>query len=103
MEIRLKEENEQESIYLTQLLDNVKNSFSHSRVMAYVRSLMGDADVISSREICLANNEDFILLILAALKSAEKNAFYRVEFLNSTIDCNGYKIPEMRFINRKGK
>ena len=43
--------------------------------MAYVRSLMGDADVISSREICLANNEDFILLILAALKSAEKNAF----------------------------
>lgn len=103
MEIRLKEENEQESIYLTQLLDNVKNSFSHSRVMAYVRNLMGDADVISSREICLANNEDFILLILAALKSAEKNAFYRVEFLNSTIDCNGYKIPEMRFINRKGK
>jgi len=102
MEIREKEKNEQEIIYLRQFIDHVKNSYSHSRVMAYVRSLMGDADVISSREICLENDEDFILLILGALKSAERNVFYRVEFLNGTIDCNGYKIPEMRFINRKG-
>ncbi len=102
LEIRSEEGQDQDEAYLRQFIERVKNSYSHTRVMAYVKELMGDSDVISSREIQLANDEEFILLLLATLKSAEKNVFYRIEFLDNDIDSNGYKIPEMRIINKRG-
>lgn len=100
--IRIDEGMEKDEAYLRQFIERVKNSYSHTRVMAYVRNLMGDADVISSREITISNDEEFILLMLATLKSTEKNVFYRIEFQNTTVDSNGYKIPEMRIINKRG-
>lgn len=102
MEIRDEEDQEQDAAYLRQFVERVKNSYSHPRVMAYMKQLMGDADVISTKEIRIENDEEFILLILATLKCADKNVFYRTEFLDSTVDSGEYKIPEMRFINKRG-
>ncbi len=102
LEIRSEEETEQDEAYLQQFMERVKNSFTHTKVMDYVKKLMGESDVISSREIRLENDNDFILLMLAALKSTDKNVFYRIEYQNATIHNNGYRIPEMRIIYKRG-
>lgn len=100
LEIRSDEGTERDDIYLRQFMEKVKNSYNHARVMAYVKELMSGSDVISSREIRLANDEEFILLMLATLKSVEKNVFYRIEFLDNAIHSNGYRVPEMRIIRK---
>jgi hypothetical protein len=75
--------------------------YNHQRVMAYVNRLMAGGNIINSSDIRLESDEDFILLILAAVKNAERGLPYRVEFGCDTLDCCGYKIPDMRFV-RKG-
>ncbi|MDD2574472.1 MAG: Wadjet anti-phage system protein JetA family protein [Bacillota bacterium] len=84
-----------------EFLDRAKRSYSHTRVMDFVRSVMGQMDVITGKEIPLPDDEAFILLMLASLKGGERSAFYKVEFTKGYIDNNGYRIPNMRFI-RKG-
>lgn len=86
---------------LESFVKKMASIYSHQRVMAYVNRLMAGGHIINSSDIRLENDEDFILLILAALKNGEKGLPYRVEFGCDTMDCCGYKIPDMRFV-RKG-
>ncbi|NLO83535.1 MAG: hypothetical protein GX094_10875 [Clostridiales bacterium] len=91
-----------EDVLLREFINKVKTSYSHSRVMAFIREAMTSLDTVYSHEIALPDDEAFVLLMLAAIKGGEKNVFYKVEFMDGYVYNNGYRIPEMRFI-RKGK
>ena len=71
--------------------------------MNFVRSVMGQMDVITSNEIPLEGDEDFILLMLASIKGGERSAFYNVEFTKGYTVNNGYRIPNMRLIKKGTK
>ena len=81
-------------------LEKAKKLYSNQKIIAFVDRMMAGKDVLNSLEIRLSSDEDFILLILAALKRGEKNLFYQVDFEEGYHDCNGYTIPHMRFIRR---
>lgn len=83
-------------------LERAKKLYGHQKIVAFVDRLMSGRHVLNSSEIRLSNDEEFILLILAALKSGEKGVFYNVEYEKGYHDCDGYTIPHMRFI-RRGK
>lgn len=82
-------------------IKNAKKIYTRQKVMAFVDRLMAGRDILNSSEIRLENNDEFIMLILAVIDSNEKNRNYRVEFTNGYVECDGYRIPCMRFI-RKG-
>jgi len=86
---------------LESIIKKMNRLYNHQQVLAFVDRLMAGRHIINSSDIKLENDDDFILLILAALKTGEKGLPYKVEFGRGTMDCCGYKIPEMRFI-RKG-
>lgn len=86
-----------------EFMDRAKRSYSHTRVMNFVRSVMGQMDVITSNEIPLEGDEDFILLMLASIKGGERSAFYNVEFTKGYTVNNGYRIPNMRLIKKGTK
>lgn len=81
-------------------IDKAKKSYSHQRVMNFMREVMKGKDVISSAEIPLSGDEEFILLMLASLKGTDKNTFYTVEFFEDYLQNNSYRIPRMRFIRQ---
>jgi len=83
-------------------LEKAKKLYSHQKIIAFVDRLMTGKHVLNSPEIRLSNDEEFILLILAALKNGEKSLFYQVDFEEGYHNCDGYTIPHMRFI-RRGK
>lgn len=83
-------------------LEKAKKLYSHQKIVAFVERLMADKHVLNSPEIRLSNDEEFIMLILAALKNGEKGLFYQVEFEEGYHNCDGYTIPHMRFV-RRGK
>ncbi|HHY82021.1 MAG TPA: hypothetical protein GX505_04995 [Clostridiales bacterium] len=83
-------------------LEKMKNQYSHQRIITFVDRLMENKQILNSLDIKLLNDEEFIMLILATLKNGEKNLFYQINFEEGYHDCNGYTIPNMRFI-RRGK
>ena len=83
-------------------MEKAKKLYSHQKIVAFVERLMADKHVLNSPEIRLSNDEEFIMLILAALKNGEKGLFYQVEFEEGYHNCDGYTIPHMRFV-RRGK
>lgn len=86
---------------LENIVKKMGSLYNHQRVMAFVGRLMDGKHIVNSSDIRLENDEDFILLILAAVKNGERGFPYRVEFGSGTVDCCGYRIPDMRFM-RKG-
>jgi hypothetical protein len=86
---------------LEEFLEKAKRSYSHARIIRFMRSAMAGINVLTSREIPLPDDESFILLMLGTLKGGEKNVFYRVEFNEGYIENNGYRVPEMRFIRKE--
>lgn len=82
-------------------MEKARKLYSHQKVIAFVDRLMTGKLIVNSSDIALQNDEEFILLILAALKNDEKNPLYKVEFLEGYLESGGYRIPNMRFI-RKG-
>jgi hypothetical protein len=85
---------------LQEFIDKAKKSFSHQRVISFMKEVLREKDVVNSGEIVLSGDEEFILLMLAALKGTDKNIFYRVEFFDDYLDNHGYRIPRMRFIRK---
>lgn len=83
-----------------EFLDKAKKSYNHTRIMAFMRNIMKDFDVVYSHEVPLTDDESFILLMLATLKGYDRKAFYRVEFMDGYVYNNGYRIPKMRFIRK---
>lgn len=100
MEVRVSEVGKEVEA-LAEFLNKTRNSYNHTRVMNFVKDLMNDADVVTTRDISVADNETFILLMLAVLNSGERNAFYNVEFLEEYLEKNGYRIPELLFIRKE--
>ena len=86
---------------LAEFLEKAKKSYSHTKIMQFMASVMAGVSVVTSREIPLADDESFILLMLGTLKGGEKNVFYQVEFGEGYLENNGYRIPEMRFIRKE--
>lgn len=100
MEVRVSEDGKEDKA-LAEFLSKTRNAFSHTRVMNFVKGLMNGANVVSMQDIPVADDETFILLMLAVLSSGEKNIFYNVEFLKGYLEKNGYRIPELLFIRKE--
>jgi len=81
--------------------DRVKNSFSHQRIMEFMKGQFKDRLEIESRDIKLMNDEDFVMLILASLKHDEINSFYSVDFKEGYVLNGGYRLPHMKFRRKK--
>jgi hypothetical protein len=83
-------------------VENARKLYSHRKVVLFMENMMAGKQIVNSQDIAINSDEDFVLLILAALKNGEKRLFYQVEFDEGYIYCGRYRIPRMRFV-RKGK
>jgi hypothetical protein len=78
-------------------LRHTANRYSHQRVIDFVMDLLDGRDKVTSREIPLESEDDYILTILAIVKQHERQIPYQVHFNNSDepVTCGIYKIPDM--------
>lgn len=73
---------------------------SIARAWQYLARMLDDREMVTSEELTLDKDDQFIWLLLAAVRSTDLNAPVSVEFLPGEIENNGYRIPRMR-ISRK--
>jgi hypothetical protein len=86
------------------LLEQISNGYPTSRVRAFAEGLLADGkDVISSADISINDDSDFILLILVVIRQNERGMPYSVDMRDGRIERNGYFIPDMVIQKKKKK
>ncbi|MDR2343953.1 MAG: DUF5716 family protein [Spirochaetaceae bacterium] len=84
------------------LAAQMKNVYPPERIRKFVESFFESGKTtVKSEELPINNDTDFILLILAIVRSRERGMNYTVEVRGERVNVNGYVIPRMRF-SKKG-
>lgn len=69
--------------------------YSHQKVLRYILEQLGDRYSLTTEELRLASDDEFIKLLLAVMKNDEKGLPYRVEFKEGYLYVDGYRLPEL--------
>ena len=80
----------------------LNNEYSMAKIMEFMDKLFGERDFITADEIEIDNDNEFIKILLAAIRAGERNSIFKVQFGTGKRETNGYKIPEINF-SRKGR
>lgn len=84
---------------LKEFISKIENSYTSKRIQNHMRQLFGDMPIITTKDIHLASDEEFILLLLGTIQ--EERSFYRIEYTNQYVIKDGYRIPEMKLIKKE--
>lgn len=92
----------QQGNFIDRFLKEATHRYSHQRVLDFIEALLRGKDELSSEDIELASDEDYILLILAIVKQHERNLPYKVRLADTTsrLSKGAYAIPRFT-IHRK--
>lgn len=78
---------------LSEFLEKLKKSYTNEKVDKYMEKIIGDREIITTNDLELKTDEEFILLMLGTMK--EEKSFYKIEYKNKSIIKGKYKIPDM--------
>jgi len=99
--LKVEQNSELSEIAERYLLRQISESFSSSRIRAFINNLFREGnDKIEAKHIALNEDTDFILLILAVIRQDEKGMPYSIEVKDTRIEINGYSIPDMVIYRR---
>jgi hypothetical protein len=62
----------------------------------YVRQLLGDKEFITSDDIPLDNDFDFVMTLMITAEYDYQSSNYRLQLLDGSVCRNGYTIPNMQ-------
>jgi hypothetical protein len=80
------------------IAQQMKNVYSPERIRRFVESFFISGETtVKSESLPLNSDSDFILLILAIVRSRERGMDYTVELQKGRVKNNGYIIPKMIF------
>jgi hypothetical protein len=85
------------------MLKFLRNDYSLQYVRMFMDKLFGDNDSVSTGEIDIPNDREFLLLLLAAIRAGERNTNFKVQAGTGSLRINGYGIPQMVFIRKGGR
>ena len=86
---------------LSAMVEKLRSGYSDARVKSYLNSLFeNERTEVSSSEIAVNNDEDYILTLLSVISAYKGRSGYNISIDEGFVEKNGYRIP--RFILKKG-
>jgi hypothetical protein len=82
------------------ILSTLSDDYSLRKIKEYMEKQFKDRNSVSSGEIEIYNDKEFILLLLAAIRAGERNTGFKAQFGDNFFNTNGYKIPEIMFTKK---
>lgn len=82
-------------------LRSTRNRYAHAKVMRFMEEQFGTSPILPIETVRVETEDDFILILLAALKEGEPGCFYTVEYLTGRIEKSIWGFPRMRFIRKE--
>jgi hypothetical protein len=87
---------------LTEFQQRLSQVYSHHKIVQFILEQLGERRSLAAEELQLASAEEFVKLLLAAVKSDENSLPYRIEFRDGYLYINGYRLPELTIIREGG-
>lgn len=81
----------------------LNNKYSKKNVNEYVDRLLGDKNEITSREIAIENDDDYIMTLLSVVQANDRSSKYSIEFADEEVISGKYEIPLMTYRKRGTK
>jgi hypothetical protein len=66
----------------------------------YVMQLLGGRGSITSEDIPLNNDSDYVMSLMIAAEYDYKKSGYRLEILDGSVERNGYSIPNIKIMKK---
>ena len=83
------------------MVEKLRSGYSDARVKSFMDSLFANGKTeISSTEIAVNNDTDYILTLLSVVKAYKGRSGYRIQLGDGFIEKDGYRIP--KFVLKKG-
>jgi len=97
------EKKEERPQLVESFLEDVRRQYSDRRIDAYIEGLFGAKQEFGTEDVTMEQAEHFILFLLGTLRGREKSAFYSVKFGEGNVNRQGYSLPQVRFMRKKGR
>lgn len=87
-EVKIESEEE-----LREFMKKVGESYTSEKVKNYMDKILGEKQIITTNDVTIDTDEDFILLMLGTI--SEEKSFYNIEYKRQIVQKGKYRIPEM--------
>ena len=81
-----------------EFFEKINNSYTSEKVNQYMENLLGQKPIITTNDININSDEEFILLILGTMRT--EKSFYNIEYNKDFVKKGRYRVPDMT-ISRK--
>ena len=94
------DEDDKAPIVLSDYENIFKSKYSKANVNKYMQSLFDCNDTVSTVDMEIKNDDDFIMSALITVNSNDSNSFYYFKYDNESINKSNYTIPNIKFKKR---
>jgi len=94
-----KEEIEAEMVEFKKRLQMI---YSHQKVLQFIMEQLEGRYSLTTQELKLTCNEEFVKILLAVVKNDEPGLPYKIEFKDGYLYVNGYRLPQLVIARETG-
>lgn len=79
------------------LMPSFEDNYSLIKLRGYIHRLIGEWDAVSTADIDINGDGEFLLVLLSTVRASEKRSGFRAIPEDGSVETNGYKIPAITF------
>lgn len=84
------------------MMASLEGRYSTQQIVAYMKRLLGEKQAVTTAEIGIGDDADFIFLLLATIRAGERRIGFAAEVGQALCEINGYRVPELTFVKKNG-
>jgi len=84
------------------LMKSMHNDYSLQHIKQFMSKLFGDKNYVSTEDMEIPDDREFIMLILSAIRAGERNTDFKAQVGTGGLMVDGYRIPKMAFTRTGG-
>lgn len=78
-----------------------RSKYSKANVKKYMENLFSNNETISTMDLEIKSDEDFVMSALATVNADDTDSFYSFEYKNESISKSNYSVPNISFRKRR--
>jgi hypothetical protein len=97
------EDSEPDEALADELKELLHAKYGKAAVAKYMNKLFENRPVLYSKDVCIDNDEAYIMSLLAILRGEDQDSFYSVQLFDKEFTQGEYTIPQLKFSLKEEK
>jgi len=84
------------------LMRTLSSDYSLEHILRFMDTQFGTNDTVSTEEMDIVDDREFIMLLLATIRAGERRADFKAQPKADSLIINGYRVPKIVFTRKGG-